>query len=117
VSAPADVLSGPTAADLAAIEAEWPQIEAELAVLDAEIRALSVAGGPSPLDWRRLRRAERRALAALLESCRAAHQAARGEAERRAWVLADRSSELGAWHKLYNVLYPPPASEPEEAAS
>jgi hypothetical protein len=52
----------PTAADLRAIEAEWPLIEAELAVVDAEIR-LAAAGGPSPLDWRRLRRAERQALA------------------------------------------------------
>ena len=41
-------------------------IEAELAVLDAQIVALSAAGGPSPLDWRRLRRAERRMLAARL---------------------------------------------------
>jgi hypothetical protein len=56
----------PTAAALAAIEAEWPLVEAELAVLDAQIRALSAAGGPSPLDWRRLRRAERRLLAARL---------------------------------------------------
>jgi hypothetical protein len=54
----------PTAADLAAIEAEWPLIEADLRVLDAQIRALSASGGPSPLDWRRLRRAEHRALAA-----------------------------------------------------
>jgi hypothetical protein len=56
----------PTAAELAAIEAEWPLIDAELAVLDAEIRALSAIGGPSPLDWRRLRRAQRRVLAASL---------------------------------------------------
>jgi hypothetical protein len=52
----------PTAADLAAIEAEWPVIEAELGVLDAEIAALS-HDGPAPLDWRRLRRAQRRLLA------------------------------------------------------
>lgn len=56
----------PTRAELAAIEAEWPLIEAELAVLDAQIRALSAARGPSPLDWRRLRRAERGVLAARL---------------------------------------------------
>jgi hypothetical protein len=56
----------PTAADLAAIEAEWPLIEAELDVLDAEIAALWHAGGTSPLDWRRLRRARRRLLAAQL---------------------------------------------------
>jgi hypothetical protein len=54
----------PVAADLAAIEAEWPLIEAELAVLDAQIRMLSAAGGPSPLDWRRLRRARRQVIAA-----------------------------------------------------
>lgn len=56
----------PSVADLAAIEAEWPLIEAELSVLDAEIRVLCAAGGPSPLDWRRLRRAEHRALALAL---------------------------------------------------
>ena len=56
----------PSAAALAAIEAEWPLIEAELAVVDAEIRALSAVGGPSPLDWRRLRRVQRRVLAARL---------------------------------------------------
>ena len=55
----------PTAADLAAIEAEWPLIDAELAVVDAEIRILST-GRPVPLDWRRLRRAERQMLAAWL---------------------------------------------------
>jgi hypothetical protein len=52
----------PTAADLAAIEAEWPRIAAEMDLLDAEIAVLNAAdrGGPSPLDWRRLRRAEAR---------------------------------------------------------
>jgi hypothetical protein len=53
----------PSAADLAAIEVEWPLIEAELSLVDAEIRVLTAEGGPSPLDWRRLRRAERRVLA------------------------------------------------------
>ena len=57
--------SEPTAADLAAIEAEWPVIEAELGVLDAEIAALSHDGGPSALDWRRVRRARRQLLAVL----------------------------------------------------
>lgn len=52
----------PTAADLAAIEAEWPLIAAQLDLLDAEITLLYAEdrGGPSPLDWRRLRRAEAR---------------------------------------------------------
>jgi uncharacterized protein DUF6284 len=52
----------PSPGDLSAIEAEWPLIEAELSVLDAEIANIYAAehGGPSPLDWRRLRRAEAR---------------------------------------------------------
>ncbi|MEV6800161.1 DUF6284 family protein [Micromonospora rifamycinica] len=52
----------PTAVDLAAIDAEWPLIAAELDVLDAEISLFYAddRGGPSPLDWRRLRRAESR---------------------------------------------------------
>jgi hypothetical protein len=50
----------PTAAQLAAIDAEWPLIAAEMDVIDAEITMLYAAdrGGPSPMDWRRLRRAE-----------------------------------------------------------
>ncbi len=52
----------PTAADLAAIETEWPLIAAELDLLDAEITMLYAEdhGGPTVLDWRRLRRAETR---------------------------------------------------------
>ncbi|WP_431885238.1 DUF6284 family protein [Micromonospora wenchangensis] len=52
----------PTPVDLAAIDAEWPLIAAELDVLDAEISLFYAddRGGPSPLDWRRLRRAESR---------------------------------------------------------
>lgn len=58
---PADMF-GPSSVDLEGIEAEWPLIEAELSVLDAEIANIYAAehGGPSPLDWRRLRRAEAR---------------------------------------------------------
>jgi hypothetical protein len=73
---------GPTGSDLAAIEAEWPLIEAELAVLDAEIHMLTVRGGPTALDWRRLRRAEDRvtreaaALAASRQSRRVHRRAA-----------------------------------------
>ena len=50
----------PTAQDLAAIEREWPLIEAEMALVDAEIRILTADGGPTALDWRRLRRAQAR---------------------------------------------------------
>ncbi|MEV4768865.1 DUF6284 family protein [Micromonospora humida] len=58
----APVTTEPTAADLAAIDAEWPLIAAELDVLDAEITMLYAVdhGGPTALDWRRLRRAEAR---------------------------------------------------------
>ena len=56
------VIDGPSAADLDAIEAEMPLIEAELDLLDAEIHLINAAdqGGPTVLDWRRLRRAEAR---------------------------------------------------------
>lgn len=58
----APVATEPTAADLAAIDTEWPLIAAELDVLDAEITMLYAEdhGGPTVLDWRRLRRAEAR---------------------------------------------------------
>lgn len=55
---------GPTDAELREIEREWPALEAELALVDEEIRVLTVEGGPTLLDWRRLRRAEHRALMA-----------------------------------------------------
>ena len=45
----------PSAADLAAITAEWPLIEAELRLLDAEITQINQ---PSPLNRRRVRLAE-----------------------------------------------------------
>lgn len=53
---------GPSAAELAEIEREWPLIAAELDLLDAEIAVLSVEGRVSVLDRRRVRRAERRVL-------------------------------------------------------
>ncbi|MEO3744932.1 DUF6284 family protein [Plantactinospora sp. B5E13] len=58
----APVNTEPSAADLAAIEAEWPLIAAELDLLDAEITLIYADdhGGPSELDWRRVRRAEAR---------------------------------------------------------
>ncbi|MEU8185638.1 DUF6284 family protein [Micromonospora sp. NPDC049047] len=65
----APVTTEPTAADLAAIDAEWPLIAAELDALDAEITLIYAEdhGGPSPLDWRRLRRAEARVTRAAAE--------------------------------------------------
>lgn len=61
-SAPELIEAGPSAADLANIEREWPLIDAELALLDAEIIALYDDDGPSSLDWRRIRRAEQRVM-------------------------------------------------------
>jgi uncharacterized protein DUF6284 len=59
----------PTPADLAAIEREEPLLTAEIDMLTAEIGILDAAerGGPSPLDWRRLRRANRRVIRAALD--------------------------------------------------
>lgn len=50
----------PTGAELAAIEAEWPLIAAELDVVDAMARMARAEGSPSELDWQALRRAEHR---------------------------------------------------------
>jgi cob(I)alamin adenosyltransferase len=52
----------PTAADLAAIEREWPQIAADLELLNAQIDLMNAGPFASVLDWRRVRRAERRML-------------------------------------------------------
>ena len=51
----------PTSAHLAAIEREQRLLEAEIALVDAEIRFLT-ADAPTQLDWRRLRRAQNRVL-------------------------------------------------------
>jgi hypothetical protein len=58
---------GPSGAEMAEIEQEWPLIAAELDLLDAEISALTAAPAVSVLDRRRIRRAERRFLAAKRE--------------------------------------------------
>ncbi|MFI7302958.1 DUF6284 family protein [Micromonospora aurantiaca] len=65
----AAIAAEPAAEDLAAVEAEWPLIAAELDVLDAEITLLYAEdhGGPTALDWRRLRRAEARVTRAAAE--------------------------------------------------
>ncbi|MBT0771351.1 hypothetical protein KIH74_20605 [Kineosporia sp. J2-2] len=49
---------GPTRRELRAIEAEWPLIERELAVTDAESVIAANGREVSELDWARLRRAE-----------------------------------------------------------
>jgi hypothetical protein len=59
-----DAGEGPSAADLAAIEREWPLIAAEIDLLDAEIALLNAAGSGGSLDRRRVRRAQRRVLVA-----------------------------------------------------
>ncbi|GAB7041421.1 MULTISPECIES: DUF6284 family protein [Catenuloplanes] len=53
-------IDGPTSGELAAIEAEEPLISAEVALLDAQIRVFCADGGPTELDWHRLRIAEKR---------------------------------------------------------
>ncbi|TDB78410.1 DUF6284 family protein [Micromonospora sp. KC721] len=55
-------VSGPTAADLAAIEHEMPLIEAEVLLLDAQIAILCAEPAPSDLDWQRVRRAQRQVM-------------------------------------------------------
>jgi hypothetical protein len=54
----------PSAADLDAIEREWPLIAAELDALDAEISLIYAEdrGGPTELAWRRVRRAAQRVM-------------------------------------------------------
>jgi hypothetical protein len=52
----------PSAADLAAIEQEWPLIAAELDLLDAQIAFINAGPYASTLETRRVRRAQRRVL-------------------------------------------------------
>jgi hypothetical protein len=56
----------PTPAHLAAIEREQRLLEAEIALVDAEIRFLIAEPKPTQLDWRRLRRAQNRVLREML---------------------------------------------------
>ncbi|MGW1344005.1 DUF6284 family protein, partial [Kribbella sp. NPDC002412] len=52
----------PSAAELVAIEQEWPLIEAELDLLNAQIAFINAGPYASVLERRRVRRAERRVL-------------------------------------------------------
>jgi hypothetical protein len=56
----------PTPDELTAIDREWPLIEAEMQLVDAEIRVLTTPGAPTALDCRRLRRAEARVMREVL---------------------------------------------------
>ena len=65
----ADVLADgiePSAAELAAIEDEWPVIAAEVALVDAEAGFLAAGSDVGGFAWRRLRRANRHLVAAWL---------------------------------------------------
>lgn len=53
-------VTGPTDRELRAIEAEWPVIAAELAVVDAEIAAARAGDALDELDRRRMHRANAR---------------------------------------------------------
>ncbi|GAA1534599.1 DUF6284 family protein [Kribbella lupini] len=64
ISLPLANSEDPSTAELAEIEREWPLIAAELDLLDAEIACLNAGPAPSVLGRRRVRRAERRVLAA-----------------------------------------------------
>jgi cob(I)alamin adenosyltransferase len=64
ISLPAVNSEDPSAAELADIEQEWPLIAAELDLLDAQIACINAGPAASALDRRRVRRAERRVLAA-----------------------------------------------------
>lgn len=57
-----DPYEEPSTDALAAIEREWSLIQAEIDLIDVEIKLLTSTGGPSDEDWRRLRRAIRRVL-------------------------------------------------------
>lgn len=59
---PAGDGDGPSVRDLAAIEREWPLIESELALLDAEISFITAGPAASEIDRRRIRRAEHKVL-------------------------------------------------------
>lgn len=50
--------SGPTAAELTAIQEEWPLIAAEVELVDAESALLRAPSAESELARRRVRRAE-----------------------------------------------------------
>ena len=57
----------PSAEDLAAIEEEWPVIEAEVRLLDAEIAVIRAGRArASAMDWQRVRAAEREVVSAWL---------------------------------------------------
>jgi hypothetical protein len=51
---------GPTDEELATLVAEEPLIAAGIALVDAQIRALTAEGGPTALDLLRVRRARAR---------------------------------------------------------
>jgi hypothetical protein len=55
-----DADAEPSAAELAAIVLEEALIAAEVELTDAQIRVLNAVPHPTDLDWRRVRRAERR---------------------------------------------------------
>jgi hypothetical protein len=57
-----NLTSEPSAADLEAIEQEWPLIAAEIDLLDAQIVVMVGPSTPTDLDRQRVRRAQRRVL-------------------------------------------------------
>lgn len=73
---------GPTDEDLAALAIEEPLIEAGVALVDAQIRALIAEHRPTPLDLLRVRHAQAR-----LERAALTYRAALAERERLAALI------------------------------
>ncbi|WP_320069028.1 DUF6284 family protein [Micromonospora sp. RTGN7] len=114
----------PSTEDLAAIDREWPLIAAELDLVDAEITMLYAEdnGGPSALDWRRLRRAESRVTRAAAEvAARPAHVCdlveVRLTTECRYGCKVLRCRKCGAEQVSHRAVYGCPAGQrPRRAA-
>ncbi|MEU4239779.1 DUF6284 family protein [Actinoplanes sp. NPDC026619] len=105
----------PTLADLAAIELEEPLIRAETDLVDAEVGMLHAAdrGGPTKLDRRRLRRANRRVLYVALtlafgrrhELCRPFQEDEVGMSNCRWGCKVYRCAECGEEQLRHSAIY------------
>lgn len=88
-------VDGPSRAELAAIEREWPLIAADLAVLDAELAILTADGEVTDLAWRRLTHARADAHAARPLRAAPRRQAMKNGARRTVHPLPARVTPSG----------------------
>ncbi len=103
----------PSAADLAEIELEERLITAEIVMLTAEIGLLAAAerGGPTALDWKRLRVANRRVIRAGLELvvpphvCRETRLVETAMSDCRYGCKAMTCTDCGWSHVWHNATY------------